>query len=400
MTTQLKMFRINPNTTESQAITEVEFSRLGFREPRDIQEWVANNPSILGDELLIVSKEFSGFDRTNECLDLLAIDPDGKLVVIELKTDDSGADTHWQAIKYASYLSRATSDDIISMLSQRQAISEDDAGSKILHHIGADDLGGLNRDQRIILASHRFAPEVTSAALWLNNREPGGGLITCVQLIPYHDPNSNSLYIQASTIIPVPDTGDLRVGIGDGVQQHPGSPGLKEKGRNPLQPNQDDEVGHFLQKVANTAIAPLSPALKPDRMSPWAGSSAGGHLRYFHLWYQQNSPWSDSGLFYDLVIEKDNRARVGVTHSKREGNIPPLTKGETDSLWATLDLLPIHENQQSHQGNYGGIVFVGFEYETLNDQLADNMATALRRFIEVVTPAVEEFEAERTTPEI
>ena len=31
----------------------------------------------------------------------------------------------------------------------------------------------LNNDQRIILASHRFAPEVTSAALWLNEKAPG-----------------------------------------------------------------------------------------------------------------------------------------------------------------------------------------------------------------------------------
>ena len=45
---------------------EVEFADLGFQERRDIQEWVANNPGILGDELLIIGKEFSGFDRTAE----------------------------------------------------------------------------------------------------------------------------------------------------------------------------------------------------------------------------------------------------------------------------------------------------------------------------------------------
>ena len=40
----------------------------------------------------------------------------------------------------------------------------------------------LNNDQRIILASHRFAPEVTSAAVWLNEKAPDKNLITCVQL--------------------------------------------------------------------------------------------------------------------------------------------------------------------------------------------------------------------------
>ena len=48
---------------------EIEFAELGFQERRDIQEWVAKNPSILGDKLLIIGKEFSGFDRTNERLD-------------------------------------------------------------------------------------------------------------------------------------------------------------------------------------------------------------------------------------------------------------------------------------------------------------------------------------------
>ena len=68
-------------------------------------------------DLLIIGKEFSGFDRTNARLDLLAVDTDGKLVVIELKRDDTGTDAHWQAIKYASYLRRVDADRIIGMLS-------------------------------------------------------------------------------------------------------------------------------------------------------------------------------------------------------------------------------------------------------------------------------------------
>lgn len=116
MSGEPKMFRINPENRASEAIAEVEFSRLGFQERRDIQEWVADNPGILGDDLLIIGKEFSGFDRTSERLDLLAVDWDGKLVIIELKRDDSGADAHWQAIKYASYFRHTTADSIIDML--------------------------------------------------------------------------------------------------------------------------------------------------------------------------------------------------------------------------------------------------------------------------------------------
>lgn len=53
-----------------------------------MQEWIANNPESLDEELLIIQKEFDGFNDTNERLDLLALDKQGNLVVIENKLDD------------------------------------------------------------------------------------------------------------------------------------------------------------------------------------------------------------------------------------------------------------------------------------------------------------------------
>ena len=212
MSGEPQLFRINPENRQSDQIKEVEFAQLGLRERQDIQEWVAANPSILGDDLLIIGKEFSGFDRTNERLDLLAVDFSGRLVIIELKRDDSGADAHWQAVKYASYLQRADDDSIIKMAGEYWRESEDDAKNRLLQHLGADDLNALNNDQRIILASHRFAPEVTSAALWLNKKAPE--LITCIRLTPYQDTQAGSLYLQATTIIPVPGVESYLVDIG------------------------------------------------------------------------------------------------------------------------------------------------------------------------------------------
>ncbi|MCV5555259.1 hypothetical protein OFN13_29650, partial [Escherichia coli] len=80
-----------------------KFSELGFTERKHLQEWLAHEPSALGEELLIIQKEFDGFDDTRERLDLLALDKDGNLVIIENKLDDSGRDVVWQALKYASY---------------------------------------------------------------------------------------------------------------------------------------------------------------------------------------------------------------------------------------------------------------------------------------------------------
>ncbi|WP_371367627.1 hypothetical protein SRRS_14930 [Sporomusa rhizae] len=71
-------------------IHETEFSIEGFKERYDIQEWIADNPNILGEELFIIAKEFNEFDKTRERTDLLALDREGNLVVIELKRDDTG----------------------------------------------------------------------------------------------------------------------------------------------------------------------------------------------------------------------------------------------------------------------------------------------------------------------
>ena len=133
-----RLFKINSSTRGAEAVPEVEFAKLGFKERSDIQEWVANNPRILGEELLIVGKEFDEFDKTRERADLVAVDRYGKVVIIELKRDDSGADVHWQAIKYASYFSRATPDAIVRMLAQHEEISEAEAEETLKRHLGAD----------------------------------------------------------------------------------------------------------------------------------------------------------------------------------------------------------------------------------------------------------------------
>lgn len=51
MSADPQLFRIEPDTKESSSMEEVDFVRLGFRERRDIQEWIAKNPRILGEDL-------------------------------------------------------------------------------------------------------------------------------------------------------------------------------------------------------------------------------------------------------------------------------------------------------------------------------------------------------------
>lgn len=381
MSARPQLFRIEPSAAESKQMQEVDFARLGFQERRDIQEWVAANPGILGDDLLVIGKEFSGFDRTNERLDLLAVDQDGRLVVIELKRDDTGADAHWQAIKYASYLRRASVEHIVGMLANYRGLPEEDAANMLHQHLGADDLNALNNDQRIILASHRFAPEVTSAALWLNERAHGDNLITCIQLIPYQDDQTDSLYVQANTIIPVPGEEDYMVGIGESTQVRQPSRRTSSKIRN-------DEFTHFLRRVGEIVRRELVGEIRPNRRSRWAGKS--GNARYYRLWYSR-PPWNGSGTHFTICLFPEDgtqswKSRLEVWYENEQR----LTEnGISVADW--VDAVECAEGWPRRVQRRGRV-----DVETgvgeLNDSFGDQIAEKARCIIEVITPIVDEFE--------
>ena len=391
MSADPQLFRINPDNHESEAIAEVEFAQLGFQERRDIQEWVANNPGILGEGLLIIGKEFSGFDRTNERLDLLAVDADGKLVVIELKRDDTGADAHWQAIKYASYLRRASVEIIVGMLGAHEKVSEADARNMLLQHLNADDLNALNNDQRIILASHRFAPEVTSAALWLNEKAPGENVMTCVQLTPYQDAETGSLYVQANTIIPVPGAEDYMVGVGESLQEEDGrrQNSFAANLQRAYDKNKNDEVTHFLKKVGELSISGLPDQVKPDKTSRWAGGWAGGALdhRYYRLWYSR-APWSNWEMSHRLNLFRGDDSvswKVDVEFAYF-----------SEPLASRIGELQIHDEQNVEQNR----ILVTHESDVLDPSFAETLSVTLRRFIETITPVVDDFENESNEEDV
>ena len=391
MSAEPQLFRINPDNHESESMEEVDFARLGFQERRDLQEWIATNPDILGEQLLIIGKEFSGFDRTNERLDLLAVDADGRLVVVELKRDDTGADAHWQAIKYASYLRRASVENIVAMLAAHKDVSEADARSRLLQHLDADDLNALNNDQRIILASHKFAPEVTSAALWLNEKSPGEDLMTCVQLTPYYDTKNQSLYVQANRIIPVPGAEEYMVGVGETLAEESGrgQSNFAANLRKAYDKNRDDEVTRFLKKVGELAISGLADQVKPDKMSRWAGGWAGGALdhRYYRLWYSR-APWSNWEMSHRLNLFRGDDSvswKVDVEFAYF-----------SEPLASRIGELQIHNEQKVEQDR----ILVTHESNSLDPSFAEALSVTLRRFIEMITPVVDDFEDESNEEDV
>ena len=387
MATGSKLFRIDPSTRDATSLREVDFAQLGLRERSDIQEWVAAHPDILGGDLLIVAKEFSGFDSTSERLDLLAVDAEGNLVIIELKRDDSGADAYWQAVKYASYLRHANVDTIAEMLADYAGISKGEAGDRLLKHLDADDLESLNREQRIILASHRFAPEVTSAVLWLNEKFAGESLITCVQLTPYHDDDAGLLYLQANTIIPLPGEEEYIVQVGSKSIPVGSGSSLGEKLSRTFARNSSDEVTRFFRRVRDLVLTKLSPGIKPDKHSRWAGDA--GYYRYYKFWFNR-LPWKNWGFAYSANLYSADgetggwRVSVGLEH----GNASPELRRRIESL-------NVHERQEISEDRF----MVAHTSANLDDDFANAIAGTFRQFIEKVTPVVDAFMEEEANQE-
>ena len=109
---------------------ETEFRSHGLLERQDLSKWVEQAPAILGEELHVVTSEYDRFDKTSERLDLLAIDKDGKLVVIELKRGDSGKNVDLQAIKYAAYCSTLTLSKLVDIYVRYQRQKGTDLSTK------------------------------------------------------------------------------------------------------------------------------------------------------------------------------------------------------------------------------------------------------------------------------
>ena len=213
------MYIIDKDSNKLIKVEKKTFKSLGLDERHNLQEWIAKEPSSLGEDLLIIQKEFDGFADTKERLDLLAIDKSGNLVIIENKLDDSGKDVTWQAIKYASYCSSLSKSDVIEIYQKY-------LNDQCLKESAADNLSDFfdNRDlkdvdinigngQRIFFVAANFRKEVTSSVMWLLN---SGLKMKCFKVTPYE--YGGKILLDFDQIIPVKDAEEYTISIAKKTQ--------------------------------------------------------------------------------------------------------------------------------------------------------------------------------------
>lgn len=213
------MFVVDKEKNRITKIKSHTFSELGFRERDHLQEWLENNTDAFGEELLIIQKEFDGFDDTRERLDLLALDKQGNIVVIENKLDDSGRDVTWQVLKYASYcssLSKTQIRDIYQSYLAKNGI-EENSEANISEFLSVEDFGEiqLNQSQRIILVSGKYRKEVTSTVLWLLTKY--NLKIQCFKATPFSF--EDQILLNIEQIIPVKEVEEFTIRMAEKAQE-------------------------------------------------------------------------------------------------------------------------------------------------------------------------------------
>lgn len=293
------MYQINPITNELIELRAKRFSELGFKEREHLQEWLANCPTVLGEELLIIQKEFDGFDDTRERLDLLALDKNGNLVLIENKLDDSGKDVVWQSLKYASYCSALKKADILRIFQDylERYKGGGNASELICEFLDAEDISDIilnsGTEQRIKLVAANFRKEVTSTVLWLLQYNLQ---IQCYKATSYQ--HGENLFLNLEQIIPTPEAADFMIGITE-KENEAKSAKRETAGRFRLR---EDFWGQTLKALDEAHIG-MFKNVSPSR-EHWLNTGSGL-----------------SGLAYVMIFGKNEiRAEVYISRSEAETN--------------------------------------------------------------------------------
>ena len=194
-------------------LSKASFADLKVRERDDLQRLLRSQIEVLGDDLYVLAEEFSDWEDSRRRIDLLALDQQANLVVIELKRTNDGGHMELQAIRYASMVSTMTFERAEQIHGEFLAgVGEpaEEARTRMLRFLGWEEPDEENfaPDVRIVLVSEDFGKELTTAVLWLRERDID---IRCVRLRPYQDGEIRLIDVQQ--IIPLPEAHEYQVQV-------------------------------------------------------------------------------------------------------------------------------------------------------------------------------------------
>ncbi len=206
----MSVYRITREKFEELETTS--FEAQGILERSDMQRLLREQPEVIEESLFILAEEYGDWEESRRRIDLLALDKEGRLVVVELKRSDQQSMMDLQAIRYAAMVANMTWDQVVvaheeDTRKSRQVGYEADLQIRI--HLKQEDVDVpmINTTSpRIILVSADFSKELTHSILWLNQV---GLNITCVKLQPCK--LGDEVFLERSQVIPTPKAEEFQV---------------------------------------------------------------------------------------------------------------------------------------------------------------------------------------------
>ncbi len=169
----MAIFHFKPTGIEP--LSSTSFQSMKLLERNDLQRLLRDRLDVIAPDAMLLTEEFGQWDDARRRIDLLALDRDAKLVVIELKRTEDAGHIELQALRYAAMVSTMTFEQAVDAHAAylRKVNRDDDARVAILDFLGwaesTDDV--FAPDVRIVLVASDFQKEITTAVLWLNERD-------------------------------------------------------------------------------------------------------------------------------------------------------------------------------------------------------------------------------------
>ncbi|MCC5841503.1 MAG: DUF4268 domain-containing protein [Opitutales bacterium] len=220
----MSLYRVT--TDKLEAVDRTTFAEAGVFERRDLQRMLRKDISPIGDDLMVIAEEFGDWEDSNRRIDLLCLDKGANLVVVEIKRTQDGGHMDLQALRYAAMVSSMTLEQAIDVFAQTKGGDAEEARGEVLGFLQLDsvDEAELTGDVRIVLVSADFSAEITTAVLWLNQRELD---IRCIRLLPYR--LGGELLIDATQINPLPEAEAYAVKLRKQAQEKRKVLGLRQQ---------------------------------------------------------------------------------------------------------------------------------------------------------------------------
>jgi len=129
----------------------VPVARKRLANEDQLQGWIAENPRLIGLDMLVLGREVSTEYGTR--IDVLGLDRDGNMVVIECKRDRTPRDIIGQVLDYASWVSSLTTRQVHEIAAAKL---NKPLQTAFQERFGAEFPEALNESHNLVIVASEF----------------------------------------------------------------------------------------------------------------------------------------------------------------------------------------------------------------------------------------------------